>query len=95
MGVREERGESERGREREGEREEKSMTFLYHSEAKQRSTSFPLLLPQGEFTDEGSETHFTIGSYSTFIRAVSSGNKMKGLLYTLNIDGTELEPLLT
>lgn len=49
---------------------------------------------QGEFADSGTETHFSVGSYSAFIRAVSSGNKMRGLLYTLKIEGTaELEPV--
>ncbi len=49
--------------------------------------------PQGEFTDEGTETHFTVASHSTFIKAVSSGNKRKGLTYTLALDGSELEPV--
>lgn len=49
---------------------------------------------QGEFADSGTETHFSVGSYSAFIRAVSSGNRMKGLLYSLKIEGTpELEPV--
>lgn len=49
---------------------------------------------QGEFADSGTETHFFVGGYSAFIRAVSSGNKMKGLLYSLKIEGAaELEPV--
>ena len=48
---------------------------------------------QGEFTDEGSETHFSVGSHSAFVRTVSSGNKMRGLLHTLHIGDTELEPV--
>ena len=49
----------------------------------------------GEFTDEGTETHFTVGSHSAFIRAVSSGNKRKGLVYSLLVADKVLEPVQT
>ena len=35
----------------------------------------------GEFTDEGTETHFAIGSQPAYVRAVSSGNKRSGILH--------------
>lgn len=48
---------------------------------------------QGEFTDEGTETHFNLGAHPVHIRAVSSGNKRKGLLYTLLVNGQEHKPI--
>lgn len=48
---------------------------------------------QGEFTDTGTETHFALASYAAYIRATSSGNKCKGLVYFLVIGSTELEPI--
>ncbi len=48
---------------------------------------------QGEFTESGVETHFTIGPISAIITSESSGNKKKGLLYKLLVDGTSLEPV--
>lgn len=40
-------------------------------------------LPQGEFTDEGTETHFLIFEKEAFIRAVSSGKKRDGIIHSL------------
>ncbi|XP_076825592.1 fas apoptotic inhibitory molecule 1-like [Clavelina lepadiformis] len=40
----------------------------------------------GEFTDEGTETHFEMGNHSCFIKAISSGNRRDGLLHTLHVD---------
>ena len=48
---------------------------------------------QGEFTDTGTETHFTLGHQASYIRAESSGNKRKGLLYTLVVGDSQLEPV--
>lgn len=48
---------------------------------------------QGEFTDSGTETHFALASHAAYIRATSSGNKRRGLVYCLVIGGTELEPI--
>ena len=48
---------------------------------------------QGEFTDGGTETHFNLGGHAAHIRATSSGNKRKGLVYFLVIGTTELEPV--
>ena len=50
---------------------------------------------QGEFVDEGSENHFTIGSIPAYIKTLPSGQKRKGLLYRLVVDGGEdLEPVI-
>lgn len=44
----------------------------------------------GEFTDEGTETHFAIGSQPAYVRAVSSGNKRAGILHSLMVHETEV-----
>ncbi|KAK3607832.1 hypothetical protein CHS0354_031333 [Potamilus streckersoni] len=40
----------------------------------------------GEFTDEGTETHFEIGAHSAFIRALSSGKRRDGIIHELYVD---------
>ena len=42
-------------------------------------------VPQGEFTDDGTETHFEVGKKPAFIRAVTSGDKRQGLVYSLYV----------
>ena len=37
----------------------------------------------GEFTDEGTETHFAVNGAPAVIRAVSSGNRRKGMVHEL------------
>lgn len=37
----------------------------------------------GEFVEEGTETHFALGSYNAYIKAVSSGNKREGIIHSL------------
>lgn len=44
---------------------------------------------QGEFASEGVQTHFDIDGIDTYIRATSSGDKHRGLNYTLVLDDTE------
>ena len=44
----------------------------------------------GEFTDEGTQTHFAIGSQPAYVRAVSSGNKRSGILHSLVVHDTEV-----
>ena len=46
-------------------------------------------LLQGEFASEGVQTHFEIDGIDTYIRATSSGDKHKGLHYTLVLDNSE------
>lgn len=41
---------------------------------------------QGEFTDEGTETHFEVGDHSCYIKAISSGNRKSGIIHTLYVD---------
>ena len=44
----------------------------------------------GEFTEEGTETHFAIGSQPAYVRAVSSGNKREGIIHCLLVHETEV-----
>merc|ERR1711971_1428566 len=44
----------------------------------------------GEFTDEGTETHFAIGAQPAFVRAVSSGKRREGIIHTLFIHDSEV-----
>lgn len=58
------------------------------------SPSPPLSLsPQGEFADMGSDTHFSLAGHPVLIRSRSSGDRHKGMLHSLVLEGTELEPL--
>ena len=45
---------------------------------------------QGEFTDDGTETHFTVGDHSCCIKAVSSGKRREGIVHCLIVDGQEI-----
>ena len=45
---------------------------------------------QGEFVDDGTETHFQWGSHSCYIKAISSGKKKDGIIHSLVIDGNEI-----
>lgn len=42
----------------------------------------------GEFVEDGTETHFAIGPYQAYIKAVSSGNKREGIIHSLIIGGS-------
>eukprot|EP00079_Xenopus_tropicalis_P019957 XP_012810305.1 PREDICTED: fas apoptotic inhibitory molecule 1 isoform X1 [Xenopus tropicalis] len=44
----------------------------------------------GEFVDEGTETHFSIGNHSCCIKAVSSGKRREGIIHTLIVDDREI-----
>ena len=44
----------------------------------------------GEFVDDGTETHFTIGNTPAYVRAVSSGKKREGIVHSLIIHDTEV-----
>ncbi|XP_037075815.1 fas apoptotic inhibitory molecule 1-like [Pollicipes pollicipes] len=39
----------------------------------------------GEFVDDGTETHFEVAKQPAFIRAVTSGDKRQGLVYSLYV----------
>lgn len=45
---------------------------------------------QGEFVDDGTETHFTLGDHDCCIKAVSSGRRRDGIIHTLLVDGNEM-----
>lgn len=49
-------------------------------------------IPQGEFTDDGTETHFIIGNHEACIKAVSSGKRREGIIHSLIVDGAEIPP---
>ncbi|KAG7503582.1 hypothetical protein JOB18_041284 [Solea senegalensis] len=44
----------------------------------------------GEFVDDGTETHFTLGDHNCCVKAVSSGKRRDGIIHTLLVDGTEI-----
>ncbi|XP_076854475.1 fas apoptotic inhibitory molecule a [Brachyhypopomus gauderio] len=44
----------------------------------------------GEFVDDGTETHFTLGDHDCCIRAVSSGRRREGIIHTLMVDATQI-----
>ncbi|KAF0292757.1 Fas apoptotic inhibitory molecule 1 [Amphibalanus amphitrite] len=39
----------------------------------------------GEFVEDGTETHFEVGKKPAYIRAVTSGDKRQGLVYSLYV----------
>ena len=43
-----------------------------------------------EFTDDGTETHFAIGTQPAYVLAVSSGNKREGIIHVLMVHDTEV-----
>eukprot|EP00095_Tigriopus_kingsejongensis_P009327 maker-scaffold486_size158769-snap-gene-0.28 protein:Tk09327 transcript:maker-scaffold486_size158769-snap-gene-0.28-mRNA-1 annotation:"hypothetical protein LOTGIDRAFT_115761" len=44
----------------------------------------------GEFTDEGTETHFTISNQPAYIKAVSSGKRREGIIHKLFVEESEV-----
>ncbi|XP_054280798.1 fas apoptotic inhibitory molecule 1 isoform X2 [Macrosteles quadrilineatus] len=46
----------------------------------------------GEFVDDGTETHFHLGSTPAYIKAVTSCNKREGLIYSLIVNETVIPP---
>ncbi|XP_023338740.1 fas apoptotic inhibitory molecule 1 [Eurytemora carolleeae] len=44
----------------------------------------------GEFTDDGTETHFTIGNEPACVRAISSGHKRGGIIHSLWVHDVEV-----
>ncbi|KAJ3592385.1 hypothetical protein NHX12_007512 [Muraenolepis orangiensis] len=44
----------------------------------------------GEFVEDGTETHFSLGDHDCCIKAVSSGKRRDGLIHTLLVDATEV-----
>jgi len=50
------------------------------------SVTFEIHNFQGEFTDEGTETHFEFRNHECYVKAISSGNRKDGILHTLYVD---------
>ncbi|XP_048342848.1 fas apoptotic inhibitory molecule 1 [Sphaerodactylus townsendi] len=48
----------------------------------------------GEFVEDGTETHFSIGNHDCCIKAVSSGKRREGIIHTLIVDNTEIAEVL-
>ncbi|XP_005104659.1 fas apoptotic inhibitory molecule 1 [Aplysia californica] len=48
----------------------------------------------GEFADDGTETHFEIGSHSAYIKAITTGKRRDGIVHQLFVDEVEI-PLAT
>lgn len=46
--------------------------------------------PQGEFVDDGTETHFTVGEHECCIKAASGGKKKNGIVHYLLLDGEKI-----
>ncbi len=57
---------------------------------KHMPTLFPFLILQGEFVDDGTETHFTIGPNQAHIKAVSSGKRRDGIVHKLFVNESEI-----
>ena len=53
---------------------------------------FVCYFSQGEFVDDGTETHFSLpdSSFSACIKAVSSGKRREGIIHTLIIEGNQV-----
>ncbi|EGV98737.1 Fas apoptotic inhibitory molecule 1 [Cricetulus griseus] len=47
----------------------------------------------GEFVDDGTETHFSVGNHDCYIKAVSSGKRREGIIHTLIVDNREIPEL--
>lgn len=52
--------------------------------------SFLSPFSQGEFVEDGTETHFSVGDHSCCIKAVSSGKRKEGIIHTLIVDDREI-----
>ncbi|KGL72350.1 Fas apoptotic inhibitory molecule 1, partial [Tinamus guttatus] len=44
----------------------------------------------GEFVEDGTETHFSVGDHECCIKAVSSGKRKEGIIHTLIVDDREI-----
>lgn len=64
--------------------------FRLEQDASFLSSRFCDLRLQGEFVDDGTETHFTLGDHNCCVKAVSSGKRRDGIIHTLLVDGTEV-----
>lgn len=44
--------------------------------------------PQGEFVEDGTETHFALGDMPAYIKAVTSGKRREGIIHSLIVNNT-------
>ncbi|XP_023220836.1 fas apoptotic inhibitory molecule 1-like [Centruroides sculpturatus] len=44
----------------------------------------------GEFVEDGTETHFSLGCHEAYIKAISSGKKKEGIIHVLIVDNMEI-----
>ena len=44
----------------------------------------------GEFTDDGTETHFAVGTQPAYVKAVSSGKRREGIVHKLYVEEHEI-----
>jgi hypothetical protein len=51
-------------------------------------TNYFLLCLQGEFVEDGTETHFTLGDLPAYIKAVTSGKRREGIIHSLIVNNT-------
>jgi hypothetical protein len=49
-------------------------------------TNYLLLCLQGEFVEDGTETHFTLGDLPAYIKAVTSGKRREGIIHSLIVN---------
>ncbi|XP_066101578.1 fas apoptotic inhibitory molecule 1 isoform X1 [Saccopteryx bilineata] len=49
-----------------------------------------IMKTEGEFVDDGVETHFHFGNHDCYIKAVSSGKPKEGIIHTLIVDNREI-----
>ena len=49
---------------------------------------------QGEFVEDGTETHFDIQGHPAYIKAVSSGSRREGIIHALVVDDQEVPEAL-
>uniref|UniRef100_A0A8C0Z6X4 Fas apoptotic inhibitory molecule 1 n=6 Tax=Canidae TaxID=9608 RepID=A0A8C0Z6X4_CANLF len=48
----------------------------------------------GEFVEDGTETHFSVGNHDCYIKAVSSGKRKEGIIHSLIVDNREIPEIL-
>lgn len=63
------------------------MAIVEISKSSFHNTSFV----QGEFTDDGTETHFAVGNRECCIKATTNGRKRSKIVHSLLVDGIRIE----
>jgi hypothetical protein len=63
---------------------------LYNCLTEKTWYKYYLIVLQGEFTDEGTETHFEIGAHSAKIKGYTTGKRREGIQHKLFVDEVEI-----